>query len=308
MITNVCKFIIVLMFFAISMTVVNLQGFAGVILGGDDLTDHGFRDAGVNKDGWLYIEKAISNLFDSVSRSGPFTAGIAALGSANPGGFPASDAGGAINSVADVLGKTVGFFDGAADIDTFFTDLALGTVNPQVIWLAGTGASNDLVTSEGAVLTANASALNDFVASGGSLMSHGSGSNAYGWLTALLPTASNISGCNEVGATLTADGIAAFPGLSNSNIDDTAGPCHSHFEGDLGGLSVLAKDGDDLNYIIGTGRGGLIQCGLPGQPACPPPPSSEQGIPEPGTLVLMGIGMIGLRLSRLLGSSRISSR
>src|SRR5215210_5197650 len=68
-----------------------------VILGGDDLTDHGSRNAaGQNLEGWLYIEKAISNLNSSVSKPGT-TVDVAAIGSADPGAtFPAGNAGAAI--------------------------------------------------------------------------------------------------------------------------------------------------------------------------------------------------------------------
>jgi len=57
---------------------------------------------------------------------------------------------------------------------------------------------------------------------------------------------------------LTAAGIAAFPGLTNADI--TAGPCHSHFEGSLGSLVVLALDGatPPRNFIIGGGSGTII--------------------------------------------------
>jgi len=44
-----------------------------------------------------------------------------------------------------------------------------GSVNPEMLYLVGTGASNDLDTSEGAALTANAGAIAAFVASGGDL-------------------------------------------------------------------------------------------------------------------------------------------
>ena len=48
---------------------VGLSGLAvagPVILGGDDLTDHGSRTGGgVNLQGWLYIEKAIANLYSA---------------------------------------------------------------------------------------------------------------------------------------------------------------------------------------------------------------------------------------------------
>lgn len=275
------------------------QIFAGpVILGGDDLTDHGSRSAaGQNLEGWLYIEKAIGNLNTNQTRPGTLTTTIAALGSSNPGAgvYPSANAGGAISSAANVLGLSVSFHDTAAGINSFFSNLAAGTVNPAILWLAGTDATNNLDSAEGAALTANAAAINNFVASGGGLMAHGSGTAAYGWLSALLPGVSNVSGCNSTGATLTTAGIAALPGLSNANIDANAGPCHSNFTGNLGGLSVLALDGDGRNYIIGTGQGGLIQCGVPGQPPCPPPPGGNGNvIPEPGTAMLFASGLFGL--------------
>ena len=266
------------------------QAWAGpIILGGDDLTDHGSRDSTGNQEGWLYIQLAISNLLGSQTRSGALTTDIVALGSeANPT-FDTNNAGGAIGSAADVLGKTVSFYDGDTAINQFFADLAAGTVNPGVIWLAGTGARNDLDTSEGAALTSNAAAINAFVTSGGGLMSHGSGGNAYGWLTALLPGIIETGGCSSRGATLTAAGNAAFPGLTDANVDSNAGPCHSHFEGDFGGLTTLAFDGSGRSYIIGGGADTVIQCGRDGQPPCE--------TPEPEVFHLLGIGLLGMVLS-----------
>ncbi len=274
-----------------AVTAIALAGHAWagpVILGGDDLTDHGFRDAGGNQEGWLYIQLAVGNILSTQTRAGTITSDIVALGAADNPTFDGGDAGGAIGSAADILGKSVSYYDGEAAINQFFADLAAGTVNPGMIWLAGTGAVNDLVATEGSALTANAAAINSFVASGGGLMSHGSGDTAYGWLNALLPGINEVGGCNSNGATLTAAGNTAFPGLTNSNVDGNAGPCHSHFEGNFGGLTTLAIDADGLSYIIGGGADTVIQCGLPGQPPCP------TEVPEPGPISLLGIGVIGM--------------
>lgn len=268
-----------------------------VILGGDDLTDHGFRTGGiditgVNNQGWLYIEKAVSNVLSSQTRAGTLTYDIVALGSADSTAL-SSDAGAAIHFAALELGKSVLYLDGAAAINGFFANLASGAVNAGMLWFAGNGAGNDLDSLEGAALTANAAGINAFGVSGGGIMAHGSGSDAYGWLSALLPGLTEVLGaCNSTGATLTAAGQSAFPGLSNSDIDGNAGPCHSSFTGNFGGLTTLAFDGNQRSYIIGGGAGTVIQCGQAGQPACPT-------VPEPGTMPLLMLAALGLAVPRL---------
>lgn len=273
-----------------------LAGAAGlsmagpVILGGDDLTDHGSRSGGANLAGWLYIEKAVSNVLGGVTRAGLLTTDIVALGSvANPT-FSTFNAGGAIGSVGNVLGKNVIYIDGAAAINQFFVDLAGGVINPGMLWFSGTGANNNLDAAEGAALTSNAAAINAFGASGGGIMAHGSGSSAYGWLSALLPGLLEGGGCSAGGATLTLAGQAAFPGLSNNDINSNAGPCHSSFSGDFGGLTTLALDGLGRSYIIGGGAGTVIVCGQPGQPDCPP----TGQVPEPSSLLLMTLAGLAL--------------
>ena len=249
--------------------------YAGpVILGGDDLTDHGSRSGSANVLGWLYMERAVANILNTpgnITRPGN-NGSIAALGAAAVAGCPptcpGSNAGAAIASVAGVLGKTVNHYEGAAAINQFFNDLIAGTVNPAMIWLAGTGASNNLDSAEGAALTANATRIANFVASGGGLMAHGSGPDAYGWLSTLIPGIVEDSNCSTP-ATLTAAGMTAFPGLTNADI--SAGPCHNTFSGNLGSLQVLARDSGNLNFILGGGAGTVIG----GGPTVPVPTLSE---------------------------------
>ena len=282
---------------AVSLALLGLAPQAGagpVILGGDDLTDHGSISGGTTLlEGWLYIQKALTNLLGTATITGS-TVQIAVLGAADSTAT-SGNAGAAVHHAAALSGWSVNYYDGSASIDGFFASLAAGSVTPTVMWLAGTGAANDLDSAEGASLTANASAINSFVAAGGGLMAHGSGDIAYGWLSALLPGIDEVSGCSSSGATLTAAGQAAFPGLSDSDIDANAGPCHSHFTGNFGGLTTLAFDGQQRSYIIGGGASTLIQCGQPGQPDCP-----SQSVPVAPTIPLMLAGMAALFGARRL--------
>ena len=224
-----------------------------VILGGDDLTDHGSISGATLQNGWLYIRKALENLKPNVTR--PNNGKVAVLGAADSIATSAN-AGAAYHHAAPQAGLTPQFVDGAAAINTFFGALVAGTENPAILVMAGTGAANNLDVSEGSALTANAVRIANFVNSGGGLLAHGSGSVAYGWLKALLPGANEVLACSTP-LTLTAAGQTAFPGLTNANV--SSGPCHSSFSGDLGNLQVLAKDTGGRNAIIG---GAAVQ--LPG--------------------------------------------
>ena len=215
-----------------------------VILGGDDLTDHGGSVAGDPVQGWLYIQRAIEDIGPDVTRAGN-DGSIAALGSSSNLPPVDGDAGSAIGLVGSKVGRTVAYYDGDVAINQFFVDLAGGTAKPAIIWIAGSRASNDLSGTEPAALTANAPAIAAFVASGGGLMSHGT---EYGWLTALLPSASTNSSSSSDDLYFTAEGLAAFPSLTVGDIN--AGPWHSHFQGDLGGLAVLVRS-SDINDNLG---------------------------------------------------------
>lgn len=252
-----------------------------VILGGDDLTDHGSADpvTGDLQDGWLYMEKAIANISPKVGR--PNDGSIAALGSAEDLVALDDNAGAAIGRAAAKNGLSATYYDGETAIRGFFTQLQAGLVKPRIIWIAGDGAANDLRDlgpgdNEYQALIDNAGAINDFVNAGGGLMSHGT-ARVYGipandggtpldptddipavpgWLTTLLPGIEVVdNGAGTGDLTLTPAGIAAFPGVTDPNVG--AGPWHNHFRGDLGGLEVLAvsktvpRDGTNVNEGAG---------------------------------------------------------
>ncbi len=236
-----------------SSTGARAAGVGGpVILGGDDLTDHGSVDgSGDAVEGWLYIQRAIENIGPNVTRAGN-DGSIAALGSESGSVATSDDAGAAIDLAGSKTSRTVAHYEGATEIDTFFTNLASGAADPAIIHLAGTGADNDFDSDEETAITAHAAEIAAFVSSGGGLLSHGS---YYGWLTALLPDASTVSSGGD-GLYFTADGLADLPSLTVPDI--SAGPWHNHFEGDLGGLKVLVRSSevldsndDDAAVIIG---------------------------------------------------------
>lgn len=257
-----------------SSTDVGAVGVGGpVILGGDDMTDHGGVDGGGNAvDGWLYIQRAIENIGPNVTRAGN-DGSIAALGSAAGSVATSSDAGAAIDLAGSKTGRTVTHYEGAAAIDTFFTNLASATAKPAIIHLAGTGAPNDFDLTEETAVTAHAAEIASFVSSGGGLLSHGT---YYDWLTALLPGATTVS---SGGGDLyfTADGLTDLPGLTVGNIN--AGPWHNSFEGDLGGLKVLVRDAfvrnsaDDADAAVIIGGSKVTF-------ETPTPPTTETATPQ----------------------------
>ncbi len=251
-----------------------------VILGGDDLTDHGSTDdAGNSLQGWLYMEKAVGNIKAQVGRANDGS--IAAFGSeprdvVNGSG---GDAGMGIKNAANKNGMTVRYFDTAAEINGGFASIQNGTYSPAIIWIAGNGAGNDLgsgpdagcqgglqpsgagTQTEGEAITANAQVINTFVNSGGGLFSHGT---CYTWLSALLPGLTTVDGGSSDDLFRTPAGIAAFPGVSDA--DFNAGPWHNHFEGDFGGLDVLVRSsnrddaaGNDAAVVIGGGQVSLTE-------------------------------------------------
>ncbi|MGH3130999.1 MAG: hypothetical protein ACRDNX_09300 [Gaiellaceae bacterium] len=246
-----------------------------VIIGGDDLTDHGCIDeAGNPVEGWLYLQKALENISPQVTR-GDHDGSVAALGSSPTDGVFCGDAGSAIAVAAAKAGLPVTFHDNEEGIREFFAALDAGTIKPKIIWISGDGAGNDLGDGEGdepAALADNATKLGDFVNSGGGLMSHGT---EYGWLFGLLPGLTSIDDGGSDDLELTSEGNAAFPGLTNEDVN--AGPWHNFFEGDFGGLQVLVKSnavddsqGNDAAVIIG---GAAVT--LPGSIVLDPPAATN---------------------------------
>ena len=231
--------ILTCLLFAFSATSAAAQVGGPVILGGDDMPDHGSHNGTDNLQGWLYLQRAVENVMPNVKRANN-NGKIAALGSAEGDG----DAGNAIENAAAEAGVGVDYYNGAAAIDQFFADLASGATNPAMIWIAGDSSGGDLdncsgPATEGQELIDNAPAIDSFVNSGGGLISHGV---CYEWLQSLLPNAEVYESGDSGDLYFTAEGSSAFPGLTVADIN--AGPWHNHFQGDLGGLEVLVRSAD----------------------------------------------------------------
>ena len=269
-------------------------GIAGpIIIDGTDANDHGSAPGGVNANGWEYMQKALQNIAGQVGNGNKIVVDLGTTG---------GQAGTAINSAFGLStlvgsGWTLIHVDGAANITTFLTG---GTVSGVSLATAGllylptsANSSGDMTAAELAAINANAAAMASFVggygnpSAGGGLFSMAeSGTGAYGWLSTLIPgliyTDIGSGGVNT-DITLTAAGMAAFPGLTNAEMAG-ADPWHGYFSGNLGSLSVLgtALQGSvSRNVIIGGGAGTVISA------------------PDGGaTLALLGFALTGLAAVR----------
>lgn len=237
---------------AVAVTFAGAATAGPVIVGGDDLNDHGSFSGGASQSGWLYIQNALQSL--ATQSTYPSNDGtIVVLGAL--GATPASnnstvgDSCGAVYWPATVMTppRTVNCIDGAANITAYLNGVQGGTNRPLVIVYPGNGASNGVDSLEEAAWASGASIVASYVAAGGGLLGH---TGPYTWLTALLPTVSVVPSCST-NASLTADGLLAFPTITNANIN--AGPCHNTFSGNFGGLKVLALDAGGGAMILGGG-------------------------------------------------------
>lgn len=200
-------------------------GGGPIVLDGMDPVCHsGFEGT------WGYIAQVLKKTHDSVSSVN--NGSIAILGANGTN----NSCGGNWNTLLSTkyltqftTAPTVNFYNTAAEVTSFFS--SINTIKPAVIWIPDNWARQPGVES---VLTTNAEVIADFVNSGGGLFAN---MGSYGWLTALLPTATyNNGGCNG-GPIATADGLADF-GLTNAMVE----ACwHGYFTGTFGTLKTLAQ-------------------------------------------------------------------
>ena len=177
---------------------------------------------------WGYISQVLKKTYDGASNIN--NGSIAILGSNGT----TNSCGGNWNTLLTTkylsqftTAPTVNFYNTLSEVNDFFTNI--NTIKPAVIWIPDNWSRPATVESS---FTTNAEVIADFVNSGGGLFAN---MGSYGWLTALLPSATyNNGGCNG-GPDATADGTADFS-LTNEMV---AACWHGYFTGNVGTLKTL---------------------------------------------------------------------
>jgi hypothetical protein len=277
-------------------TSVSLAG--PVIIDGTDAEEHGSFNGVVNVNGWEYFQRGFENLLPQVGNSNKIAVCLGCTGNTQA----------AFASAFDLAVKPAGWTRTTVDTDVSITSYFAGTLpllslaNTGLIYIPTGGNTSGGITSvELGVINANAAAINTFVGGagnptqGGGLFAHGEGNTAgaWGWLTTLIPGIVATESGGGANLVLTAAGIAAFPGLTNADVN-AGTPWHNHFSGNLGGLQVLVETTNGpagRAVVIGGGAGTIIQCGAPPLPACP------TNVPEPGGMALLGAALAAAALA-----------
>lgn len=187
-----------------------------------------------------YIAAVLKSLHDQATISGS-NGSIAILGTnvsnACGANFNSSNAGNTVNAQY-LNGFAAGskpswtLHSDATAINTFFSNLNSGAINPKVIWIADDwGRSSAAETA----LSNNAESIANFVNAGGGLFSN---YGSYGWLGTLLPDAQFVDGGCNGGPALSTDGQNAFPTLTDQMVE----ACwHGSFWGSYPGLVSLVE-------------------------------------------------------------------
>ncbi len=270
---------------------VRLASAGPIIIDGTDANEHGHVD-GTNQEGWKYMQEALEHLSQEVYTGTART--VVDLGT-TPVSCPAvgHDARDAINSAFELSslpgnGWTLIHVDTAVSITRWLRNLS--PVNTGILYIPTyNNLCGDLWHDEMDAINANPAAIANFVngpgdpSQGGALFAmserdttpvtptlasmHESAmltpsavqaTKGYLWLQSIIPglVATGFSAEHITSISLTVDGFAAFPGLTDADV--SSGPWHNWFEGNLGSLKVLATAPDESaitrTVILGGGK------------------------------------------------------
>lgn len=241
------------------------------ILSGTDSDDHGFNSgtSGVgNSGGWLFMQKAITNVGNNVTNGNKIAYILGSTFSAATAATSAFDG-------AGLAGWTLQTVT-TANFATFFNSTGAQKLSGAGLLIMDSG---DNITGgvNGSSFVPYATAINNFIGAGGGLFSQ---ANDFAWVSALVPTLVSVDlGTGGVQSTLnlTAAGSTAFPGLTNADL--STGPYHSYFS-NTAGLPILATDPSNQNRAVilgGTGGGSIIS-----------------RTPDGGSFMVVFLGLAGL--------------
>lgn len=252
---------------SVGAALLSVSAFAGpFILAGTDADDHGSASATVNQNGWLFMQKALENIASNVT-NGKKT--VAVLGSTSTAGTAANSA----FNLSSLAGTWSVQNIAISSFANFFGGVSAVNISTVGILLMDSGSNNVSGGVDGSNFVPYAAGIDSFLGTGGGLFSQ---ANGYQWLAALLPSAT-VTGESNSGISLTAAGNSNFPGLTNADL--SAGPYHSRFN-NFGATPILGTSNATGNAIIIGGVVGSI--------------SNPGVVPEPGSLLLVGIGLFGL--------------
>ncbi len=280
--------------------------FAGpLIIAGTDADDHGFVSGGVNQSGWEFMQRSFANIGNAVTNGSKVIVCIGCNAGTASTAFTSSFSG------AGLAGWTTVSLTTTAQITAFFNGTGVNNINNTGIVYMPTVSSNvsgGITDAQLAVVNTNGAVLNTFLSTGGGLFTQEQANSriGYGWLTSLLPglliKGDNSGGVSDSGnLKLTSQGLAQFPGLTDADLS-SATPWHAYFQGTFGALqSLVVGNGDNVGgfddtVVLGggfAGGGGVIVCGTPGAPDCPP-----SDVPLAPTLPLVALGLAAVANSR----------
>jgi hypothetical protein len=280
-----------------------------ILISGTDSDDHGSVAAGVNQDGWKFLQLGISQIGGAVTNGQKKAVCIGCNGNQAQAAFDSAYG----LSGLGASGWSSVILNSASDIAMFFDGTgATKLANAGMIYMptVANNVGGGITDTQLAAVNGQGALINSFLSTGGGLFSQEQANSAigYGWLTSLLPTFT-VKGdghggvANSSAIQLTAQGQGQFPTLTNADLQN-ATPWHAFFKGGFGALQVLAVGNGDNSpqgalddaVVLGggfAGGGGVIVCGGPNQPSC--------DVPEPNTLplTLLALGcFVALRLKR----------